>query len=186
MGQVHYLQVKTDQQLEQILQLQRRNTVAALSIDEVAAQGFVTVQHDLDLLREMNQVDQHIIALRDQRVIGYALVMQREFEARLPILKPLFGQIRSLTHNGRSVEDYRYFIMGQVCVAKPFRGQGVFEGLYQCMRRCYGGRYDFVITEVATRNQRSIRAHEKVGFRLLRSYKHGEQWDLIYWDWQEE
>ena len=185
MGTIHYLQAMTDDHLEQILELQGSNTEAALSREEVAEQGFVTVRHDLDLLREMNRVDQHIIALCDQQVIGYALVMQTEFESRLPVLGPLFDQIRSLSYAGRPVRDYRYFIMGQVCVARPFRGQGVFEGLYQCMGRCYAEQYDFVITEVAARNPRSIRAHEKVGFRLLRRYAHGEQWDLIYWDWQE-
>ena len=32
-------------------------------------------------------------------------------------------------------------------------------------------KYDFVITEIATLNTRSIRAHEKVGFELLNRFK---------------
>lgn len=185
MSDIHYLKATTNHQLEQILTLQRCNTKTALSADQAMTQGFVTCSHDLDLLRQMNQVNQHIIAIHNQKVIGYALVMQREFETRLPILGPLFDQIRSLVYNERTIEDYRFFVMGQVCVDKPFRGQGVFGGLYRTMRRFYGESFDFVITEVAQENQRSIRAHEKVGFRLLRRYTNpqGEQWDLIFWGW---
>jgi RimJ/RimL family protein N-acetyltransferase len=45
--------------------------------------------------------------------------------------------------------------------------------------------YDFVITEIATRNTRSIRAHEKVGFQLLHRFKDDkEEWDVVIWDWR--
>jgi RimJ/RimL family protein N-acetyltransferase len=44
--------------------------------------------------------------------------------------------------------------------------------------------YDFVLTEIATRNTRSIRAHEKVGFQLLHRFSdEKEQWDIVVWDW---
>jgi GNAT superfamily N-acetyltransferase len=186
MPQVQYLQARTERHLEQILELQRSNTETTLGTDAARSQGFVTVRHDLDLLREMNSPDRHIIAIHEQRVVAYALVMQPRFENRLPIIQPLFDQLRTLSYQGRAFEDCRYFVMGQVCVAKAFRGQGVFAGLYRQMSHCYATAYDLVVTEVADRNKRSIRAHEKVGFGVIHQYADpsGERWQLIAWDWR--
>ena len=42
--------------------------------------------------------------------------------------------------------------------------------------------YDFMVTEVAARNTRSLRAHERVGFETLRVYddpETGEGWHVV-------
>ena len=75
--------------------------------------------------------------------------------------------------------------MGQVCVAERYRGTGIFDGLYRTMASVYRGRYDFTMTEVAERNTRSRRAHERVGFRTLHTYPDaaaGEVWHVIVLD----
>ena len=43
-----------------------------------------------------------------------------------------------------------------------------------------------VVTEVATRNIRSLKAHEKIGFKTIKKFqvKNGEEWAIIGWDWQ--
>lgn len=175
-----------DEDLQQILALQRRNVEEALSPAEVAAEGFVTVRHDEQLLADMNRAAAQVIARSHASVVGYALVMLRDFEDRIPILGPMYDKLSHLEYDGRPVDQYRYFIMGQVCVDKPFRGRGVFAGMYAKMRELYSSSYDMTITEVARRNKRSIRAHEKVGFRLLHRYTdpEGEEWDVIVWDWR--
>ena len=176
-----------DEDLKQILALQRQNVEEELSSAEVAADGFVTVRHDLGLLRDMNRAESHIVAKSGGRVVGYALVMLRAFEDRIPILGPMYDKLSQLSYHGRPVEEYPYFIMGQVCVAKPFRGSGAFGGMYREMRALYFPKYRMVITEVARRNTRSIRAHEKVGFELLHRYRDasGEEWDVVLWDWEK-
>jgi len=186
MRHVRYLQAGSRDHLEGILWLQRRNVEEALSPEEVVRDGFVTVRHDLSVLTAMNADDPHIVAIDGDRVVGYALVMPPRFERSIPILAPMFDQVRTLRRDGRPLDSFRYFVMGQVCVDRDFRGQGVFGGMFTKMRDCYGTRYDFTLTEVARRNGRSIRAHEKVGFALWHRYTdpHGEEWDLIGWDWR--
>ncbi len=176
-----------DEELEQVLALQRRNVEESLSAEEVTRQGFVTVHHDLELLRDMNRAEPHVIATSDGQVVGYALVMVRAFEERVPILAPMYDMLSQLTYDGKPMDEYNYFIMGQVCVDKPMRGRDIFAGMYCQMREVYSHRYDMVITEVARRNTRSIRAHEKVGFQLLHRYRDSdrEEWDVILWDWTD-
>ena len=77
-----------------------------------------------------------------------------------------------------------YFVMGQVCVAKDFRGQQVFSDLYQKMKTEMSSHFDCIVTEIATRNTRSIRAHEKVGFETIHIYEdETEEWAIVAWDW---
>ena len=182
---VNYTTAASPQHLQGILKLQGENLESALDLKSAVEQGFVTLKHDFNLLNEMNQIEPHVIALQGEHLAGYALVMTLEIKDRIPALNPMFEVLEGLNYRGRAVSDYRYFIMGQVCVDRAFRGRGVFRGLYEKMRELYASDYDLVITEVARRNQRSAKAHEHVGFELIHRYRddRGEEWDLILWDW---
>ena len=62
---------------------------------------------------------------------------------------------------------------------------GVFDGLYRTMAERHGTDFDFTVTEVAARNTRSRRAHERVGFQTLHVYGDkttGEEWHVIVLD----
>jgi hypothetical protein len=53
------------------------------------------------------------------------------------------------------------------------------------MAEAYRNRYDFTVTEIAERNTRSIRAHERVGFRTLHTYhdeRAAEVWRVVVLD----
>lgn len=186
MSGIRFQACKTRDQLDQILALQSINLEGHPGQASIPADGFVTVRHEPQVLHDMNDAAPHIIAIADDQVVGYALVMLREFDQRVPILQPMFRRLVELDYQGRPVTDFRYFIMGQVCVARAFRGRGVFVGMYHAMRDHYSADNDMVITEVATRNTRSIAAHRKVGFELLHRYidQWGERWDLVVWDWR--
>jgi L-amino acid N-acyltransferase YncA len=170
-------------EVDQILELQAQNLASALTAEAIAAQGFVTVRHERATLLRMNEQAPSVIARAEGRLAGYALVMPREFAPEVPILAPMFAMLSGLAWNGRRLGDNpRWFVMGQICVAAPYRGHGVFDGLYATMREVYRADYDFTVTEVAERNRRSLRAHERVGFRTLHTYPDattGEVWRVI-------
>ena len=182
----HPLQYTTVSDLDEVLQildLQSRNLASVLSPETRDSQGFLTVQHDPAVLQRMNEAAPAIIAKDGSRLIGYALVMPREFAADVPVLQPLFDMLDTLSWRGLSLrENPRWFVMGQICVAAAYRGQGVFDGLYRHMAVVCRPHYDFTVTEVAERNTRSIRAHERVGFQTLHSYfddTTGEHWRVV-------
>lgn len=170
--------VRDELELGQILALQRENLARHLSRDEVASQGFVTVEHDLEVLRRMHALAPSIVAVEGDALAGYALVMPAECRGFVPILEPMFARLDAL-----GVE--RYYVMGQICVARAFRGTGVFDALYRAHREALSARYDRVVTEIATRNGRSMRAHERVGFTLLERYRDAtDEWALVEWNWR--
>ena len=108
----------TEEELKGILELQQINLPQNISTDELKSQGFVTVKHDLNLLTQMNSPFQHIIAKENNKIIGYTLVMLRKWKNDIPVLVEMFDQIDSIIYGGRKLAEAKYFIMGQVCVAK--------------------------------------------------------------------
>ena len=189
-GSIVFTIVSTTDEVSEILDLQARNHPAVLTSETMAREGFVTVRHDPSVLRQMNVVTPAVIAKDGSRVVGYALVMPREFAADVPILRPFFDLLGTLSWNGVALGgNPRWFVMGQICIADGYRGIGIFDGLYRTMAETYGDRFDFTVTEVAARNRRSLRAHARVGFRPLHVYSDattGEEWHLIALEFAED
>ena len=185
-GEIHFTTVSSADEVRQIVDLQAANLPAALTPDTIASQGFVTVRHDLGVLERMNQAAPGIIAKDGGRVVGYALVMLRQFAADVPVLQPLFQILDGLSWKRGLLGDLPlWFVMGQVCIAEGYRGRGLFDGLYRAMAEEYRDRYDFTVTEVSVRNTRSQRAHARVGFERLHVYQDattGDEWHVIALD----
>lgn len=183
---IKYDIANTDETLQQILALQKKNLERSISSDELQQEGFVTVDHDFALLKAMNHPYPHVIAQSEGKVIGYTLVMLRTLEKRIPVLIPMFEKINGLSYRGQNLQASSYFIMGQVCIDKAFRGQGIFQKLYLKLKEEMQDDFQYCITEVAVRNPRSMRAHQKVGFENLLQYKdeNNEEWVILIWPLQ--
>jgi GNAT superfamily N-acetyltransferase len=172
-----------DAEFEQILDLQRRNLRQALTQQEQNEEGFVYLQHDADILRRMAAELPQAIAVADGRVVGYCLSLSLALRRALPKLEPMYAQFERCSYLGRPLPSYRFFIGGQVCVDRAFRGEGLARGLYHQVRRSLPEPFDLCVTEIAARNRSSIRSHEKIGFRPLLSFDDGaEQWVVVAWD----
>ena len=172
------------QDLENILALQGENMRAGLSAKEIKEQGFITVRHSLEQLQAMQERVPQILAVDGDRLGGFALVMPRELKKRIPVLVPMFDMLDTLHYQGNAVKDLRYYVMGQICVGKDYRGQGVFRQLYQAHRAQLSQDFDYCITEVSTSNMRSMRAHQKIGFQVLHTFTDElDEWNIVLWDW---
>ena len=141
--------------------------------------GFVTVEHTLDILRAMHALMPSIVALDTSgEVVAYALSMPRETRTLLPILEPMFAKIEGLAIAPR------WYVMGQVAVAPSHRGTGVFDALFAEHRARYADRFDEIVTEVSLRNPRSLRAHARVGFRTVLEFDDvTDRWAILAWRW---
>jgi L-amino acid N-acyltransferase YncA len=163
--------------LPAILRLQLENLER--DPDEARDQGFVTVVHDLRKLTQMHALAPSVIAEDEGQIVGYAIAMPVETRALIPVLEPMFQQLEKLSLG-------RFYVMGQICVAKSHRGRGVFDALYQGHRALYGKSFDRAVTEIATRNTRSMRAHERVGFQVIHRYRdETDDWAVVAWDFEQ-
>jgi len=174
---VRYKQAESQEELEQILNLQQRNLARNISPEEREREGFVTVEHDLEGLWAMNLICGHIIALESEALIGYALCMHPRFADHIEVLRPMFTEL-----DGIVPKLSGHMIMGQVCVAKEHRGKGVFRMLYRTMMECLPEGFDSIITEVDGNNKKSLSAHTAIGFRTIKVYHaQGREWHIVQW-----
>jgi ribosomal protein S18 acetylase RimI-like enzyme len=170
--------------LQQILSLQRKNLVTNISKEEMLSQGFVTVNHSLEMLEMMHNLAPSIIIKDEETIVAYALTMLCDCKDLVPELKSMFYGFDTLQWRGKQLNEYKYYVMGQICIDKAYRGQGLFELLYQKHKDEYESKFDFIITEVATRNTRSMHAHKRIGFETVHVHKDElDEWEVVVWNW---
>lgn len=171
-------------ELQQILRLQEKNLIQRIDETEMMSQGFVTLRHDLTILEQMHRLAPSIIIKDDDKVVAYALTMLQECRQLMPDLEPMFSLFDNLSWNNKPLNDYRFYVMGQICIAKEYRGQGLFEQLYQYHKNNYRSQFDLCVTEISRRNHRSLRAHEKMGFKIIHNHRDQlDEWVIVAWDW---
>jgi ribosomal protein S18 acetylase RimI-like enzyme len=178
---ITYAPVSTDEQIYQILDLQQQNLATNLTEEQKKSQGFVSIVHTFGLLQRMNAVEPSMIALDGNQVAGYCLALTEDFKEEFPDLQPMYREIAEMQAKGEIMQG-KYIAVGQVCVAEAYRGQGVFESLYEAFRKQFSRRYVFTVTEVSSRNQRSLRAHKRIGFTVVYTHPGGD-WLTVLWDW---
>ncbi|KYP14921.1 GNAT family N-acetyltransferase [Flavihumibacter sp. CACIAM 22H1] len=181
---MEYQLVKSAAEMQQILTLQKANLKQYLDAATKESQGFVTLQHNLSLLQQMHAVMPSVIAVEGNQLAGYALSLAIECMPAFPELESMYNSLQNLSFKGLPISRQRYYYMGQICVDQAFRGQGVFQGLYQAHARYFRAQFDVLITEVSPLNKRSMTAHTKMGFEVIHSYAdESGPWNVIAWDW---
>lgn len=185
---LEFTTVTQPREVELILALQAENHRDHVDAATAASDGFTSVRHDPAVLQAMNRAYPSAIATSADRLAGYCLMMPQTFREQVPLLQPMFSLLEQLQWRGQALAgNPRWFVMGQVCVARDFRGAGVFDGLYHQLRQAYSPRFDFTVTEISQRNARSLRAHRRVGFETLHVYRDeaaDEMWEVVVWDWR--
>lgn len=182
-----YTTANSKNDLEGILKLQKSNLPQNLNSVEIQSQGFVTVNHTYDLLKKLNDHEKHIIAKDHDKVIGYVLAMTKHSKFDIPILLPMFNEFDTVLFKDKKISEYNYILVGQVCVDKEYRGQGIFDKSYDNYKKIYKDKYEFAITEIAKTNYRSLNAHKRIGFDEIYSYVGPDktEWIVVLWDWKK-
>ena len=187
-SQIIYKSCISKKELIGILNLQKNNHFSAITREQSETEGFLTCIHNVDLLEKWNESTPHIIAIKDDTILGYLLAMTSEASEDMPILRSMFQMFHEVEYQGKSISSYNYVVVGQVCIAKEYRGQGLLYKLYQLYLECYKNKFDFAITEIAVRNKRSLHAHLNNGFQEIFQYRSpdGEEWHIVILDWNKK
>lgn len=173
-----------------IKKLQNENLKQNLSNEQKTLGGFLTADYTIEFLQEMNEAQPSVVAKAENgEVIGYVLAATKEIAPKHPILVGLMETIIPFSYEEQPIQDLPFIIVGQVCIAKEYRGTGLFYRLYQYFAESMKGKYRCCITEVDDKNQRSVNAHQKCGFQIIHSGESGNNdgvyWHLILWDWSK-
>lgn len=177
--------VSVSEELQQILSLQQSYLKGHNDAAEEKEQGFVTVHHSFEMLEQMHRLSPSVIIKDDDKVVAYALTMVNECRNLIPILIPMFQMFDKIAYKDKLLSQYKFYVMGQICVDKKYRGLGLVDMLFQKHKEAYHKRFDFIVTEISTSNSRSMRAHEKIGFKTIYQYTDAaDEWNIVLWDWK--
>ena len=182
---ITYTFSNTEKDLSGIIELQKNNLPQSLTESEMQNQGFVTVSHTLEDLKRMGTFEKNLIIKDQDRIAGYLLAMTKNSRSDLPILIPMFEVFDKIYYRGKLVSEYNFLVVGQVCIHKDYRGQGLLDKGYTAYENYFKEKYDFAITEIALTNTRSINAHKRVGFSEIHRYTDAgnTEWSIVIWDW---
>jgi len=176
--------VSTDNELHQIAALSNANLSANISVETKAREGFVSWVYTPAILKTLHAIAPSVIVIDGDHLAGYAITLTPECLPAYPAAVDTYVHASTLIHNGRPLGEQRFYIMGQICVAEPWRGKGLVEMLYQGHRQFYRSRFDLLLTEISTANPRSLKAHQKVGFQVIDTHHDtAGDWDVVLWDW---
>ncbi len=179
--------VQSEADVRGILLLQQQNLKKNLSKEEMASQGFVTVEHEYAVLKAMNEAQASVIAKDGDTVVAYCLAMLPAFRHDVKELKVLFEEIDQIEYEGKFLKDFKYVVMGQVCVGKGFRSIGLFDKMYQKLREELSNTFELCGTDISINNPRSLKAHGRVGFVGVKDFEDfalNEVWRIVLWDWR--
>jgi ribosomal protein S18 acetylase RimI-like enzyme len=172
-------------QIDSLLDLQRRNLREYLDAQTIESQGYVSFHYTPDILQKKMSGAPQIIAREGDTVVAYALSTIPEISKTIDAFVPLLEKFKTIAYHGKMLTDWRYYIVGQVCVDEKWRGKGVFDALYAEHKRLFQPDYDFVVTVIDSDNTRSLAAHWRIGFKTIHTYfddYHGKEWQLVLWD----
>lgn len=182
---MHKIELLPKDKIESLLELQKANLITNIDLATAQDQGFLTFQYDVPLITQMMEYLPQPIAQKNDEVIAYALATSKEVCLENEKLKPLIDVCASIQYQGQKLTDYRYYTMGQTCVAKDSRGEGIFDKLYQKHKELFSKDFDLVITEISSKNMRSQAAHKRIGFETLYQYQQGTTlWNIVVWNFR--
>jgi hypothetical protein len=185
---ITYTTSKTTEDLSEIISLQNSNLRQNLTTEEIQNQGFLTVSYAIETLQKMQNKERHIIAKHKDKIVGYVLALTEKSKLDIPFLAPMFETFDQIQYKEKLVSSYNYIAVGQICIDKEYRAQGLFDGCYETYKNYFKNKYDFAITEIATANTRSRAAHKRNGFTEIHTYKdfNDLEWVIVILDWNNK
>jgi hypothetical protein len=169
--------------LPEILRLQEANLISRLSPAE-KADGFLSVAFPPDQFIEMHAEIPLAVAESAEGLGGYMCGSSLAASAKVPLLARMISLFPETLFEGKSLDNYRAFVYGPVCIDRSFRGQGVLEGLFGKFKHQLAGRFDIGVLFVSLDNPRSMRAHtQKLVMQRVREFNFkGNPYAMLVFD----
>jgi L-amino acid N-acyltransferase YncA len=131
--------------------------------------GSLSVRLPAEWFADAMQAMPLIVARRDGKVVGYVVATSLAAQMDIPIVQAMAAAFPPPPD---------CYIQGPVCVAASERGKGLAGLMFASMRARMPGRA--AITFIRSDNAASLRAHEKVGIRIIGEFEsNGERYSAL-------
>ena len=154
-----------------------RDTIAP----EDMADGFVTTALSDEQFADLIVKERGVMLAKDgDTIAAFALAASWEYWQQVPIMQRMIDILPQMPAvDGVVLTRENTYQYGPVCVDKPYRGTGVFEGIFRASLAQYAGKYPVMLTFVNQINPRSYAAHtRKAGMAEVTTFDFN---DNHYW-----
>ena len=122
MEKVLIKRVTENWEIEGIKALEEANNLVNISREESDKEGFVTASYSIELLRKMNEIQPSIIALYENKVVGYAMVTDKELYGQHTLLDSLFDALVDMNYQGKKFGGAKVVIIVLRIYPRQIRG----------------------------------------------------------------
>ena len=173
--------------LLQIRGLNQNNLINNLSRKDELEYGFVTLNYNMELLKDVNKIQKSIVARDNDKIVGYAIVIDKTVYGLNKLFDDLIDRLSTISFNSKKLKNVNYALVGQLCIKKEYRGMGIVKKIYDFYKKEYSKKYQYLITDIDEKNKRSLSAHLKIGFQIISNFYWEESnWNIILWNWNDE
>ncbi|SEA85156.1 GNAT family N-acetyltransferase [Pedobacter hartonius] len=177
--------VSEDEELVQIAALSLENSPSMVPDELKEKEGYVTWNYPIEDLRVLHQISPSIIVKDGDKVVAYVVILLQESEEVYKPLKDLLDLLRSITYQGKSVFDYKIYMLGQDCVHRDYRGKGVIKLLFDFQKEHFASRFELGLSAISVHNPLSQKVHERLGAQTIYVLPvESDTWNIVAWDWR--
>ncbi len=166
-----------DNDYDALLKLQKENVAVP---NEERSGGFLSAEFTAEQLRVMHESAGIVVAFAGDTLAAYFCLSTFEVNKDAPIVVAMREAMRDAVLDQRALDSYSFVVAGPICIARPYRGTGLFERLYDFAAAHFGGRFELAVAFIARDNQRSVNAHVKVGMSPIAQFEYrGTSYELV-------
>ena len=167
-----------------VLGLQVNNLFRNVSEDERRKEGFVSFESSPELLKEIINDGGIILAKSNGLTVGYLIYFSLTQGKKIANFLKLIESVEERVYKNRKLKEQNFCILGQICIEKNWRNNGILEKLYVKLRADLLGVYDLAISDISEDNKKSVHVHlEKMNFENMGVYSHNDKnWVVVLLD----
>lgn len=141
--------------------------------DEERKQGFVTTPFTVQQIEAILKEKGLFVAKNEEeKVIAYIFAASWKYFEQWEIFNYMVSRFPKLSFQGQEITTQNSFQYGPVCIDKKYRGQGLFNQLFEEMRLEFVNRYPISITFINQVNEISTAAHtRKLGWEIIDEFE---------------
>ncbi len=161
----------TDNDIEGVLNLQSKNLAANLNSEQMK-KGFVTTPFTEAQIEDIIHENGLFIAKDKSEIIAYIFAGSWNYFSQWEIFNYMVSRFPNLSFNGIDIGIQNSFQYGPVCIDINYRGKGIFNELFECMRLEFVKKYPLSLTFINQVNAISTGAHiRKIGWKIIDEFE---------------
>jgi GNAT superfamily N-acetyltransferase len=146
--------------IDNIVLLQEKYLVTNMPESE-KNQGFVTTPFSIEQIKFEIAEDSLFVAEADNKIVAYVFVGTWDFFSQWKIFALMAENLPNIKFENKVLDRTTSFQYGPICIDADYRGQGLFEQLFETMRKTLNKRFPVGVTFINKLNKRSFEAHTK-------------------------